>query len=74
MRLIVDHLAAGFIPINTRQQRASLPFKPSVLEKNVYNNDNITFFSVSTFAKPSCDNVLQLKPLQHINTLRLGKR
>ena len=29
MWLIVDRsLAAGFIPINTRQQRASLPFKP----------------------------------------------
>ena len=29
MRLIVDQtLAAGFIAINTQQQRASLPFKP----------------------------------------------
>ena len=29
MWLIVDRsLAAGFIPINTRQQRASLPFTP----------------------------------------------
>ena len=29
MRLIVDQsLGAGFIPIYTRQQRASLPFKP----------------------------------------------
>ena len=31
MRLIVDQsLAVDFIPINTQQQRASLPFKPSV--------------------------------------------
>ena len=44
--LIVDQsLAAGFIPINIWQQRASLPFKPScdVLERKVYNNDDITF-------------------------------
>ena len=49
MWLIVDHsLPAGFITINKRQQRASLPFKPSgdVLERKVYNNDDITFFSV----------------------------
>ena len=61
VRLIVDQsLAGGFIPINTQQQRASLPFKPCVLESKVYNNDHITFFSVLlTFAKPSCDNVLQ---------------
>ena len=33
MRLIVDQsLATGFIPINTHQQRASLPLKPGVLE------------------------------------------
>ena len=60
MRLIVDQsLAAGFFPINTCQQRASLSFKPSVLEKKVYNNGNLTFFSVLMFTKPECDNVLQ---------------
>ena len=48
-------LATGFIPINTRQQRPSLPFKPGVLETKVYNNDDITFFSVLTLAKPECD-------------------
>ena len=59
MPLIIDQsLAAGFIPINTQQQRASLPFKPGVLERKVYNNDNITFFSVLMFAKPKCDNVM----------------
>ena len=64
MQLIVDQsLAAGFIPFNTRQQRASLPFKPGVLERNVYNNDDKTFFSVLAFAMPSCDNVLQPSPL-----------
>ena len=64
MRLIFDHsLAAGFIPINTRHQRASLPFKPSVLERKVYNSDYITFFSVLMFAKPECDYVLQPSPL-----------
>ena len=49
MWLIIDKsLATGFIPINTPQQKDSLPFKPdgSVLEKKVYNNDDITFFSV----------------------------
>ena len=51
-------MAMGFIPINTWQQRVSLPFKPAVLERKVYNNDNITFFSVLTFSKPECDNVL----------------
>ena len=52
MRLIVDQsLAASFIPISTRQQRASLPFKPGVLERKVYNNDDITFFFVLKFAK-----------------------
>ena len=49
----------GFIPINTRQQKASLTFKSSVLERKVYNNDGKTFFSVLTFAIPMCDNVLQ---------------
>ena len=64
MRLTVDQsLAAGFIPINTRQQRASFPFKPNVLERKVYNNDDITFCSVLTFAMPLCDNVLQPSPL-----------
>ena len=43
MRLILDQwLAAGFIPINTWQQRTSLPLKPSVLEWKVYNNDYFT--------------------------------
>ena len=52
MRLIVDlSLAGGFILINAPQQRASLPFKPGVLERKVYNNDDITFFSVLTFAR-----------------------
>ena len=67
MQLIVDQSqAAGFIPINTQQQRASLPFKPggSVLEMKVYNNDNITFFSPLTFVKPSRDIVLQPSPLR----------
>ena len=60
MGVIVDQpLAASFIPNNTRQQRASLPFKLGVLERKVYNNDDKTFFSVLTFTKPSCDNVLQ---------------
>ena len=58
MRL-VKSLAAGFIPINTWQQRVSLSFKPGVLERKVYNSDDITFFSILTFAKPSSDNVLQ---------------
>ena len=63
MRLIIDQsLAVGFIPINTRQQRASLPFKPGVLVRKAYNNDDITFFSILRFAKPWCDNVLQPKP------------
>ena len=65
MRLIVDQsLAAGFIPINTRQQRASLPFKPGVRERKVYNNDDKTLFSVLTSAKPLCKNVLQPSPLR----------
>ena len=46
MWLIVDQsLATGFVPINTRQQSASLPFKPGVLERKVYNNDDKTYFS-----------------------------
>ena len=56
--VIIDQsLAEGFILINTQQQRASLSFKPGVLEKKVYNNDNNTFFSLLMFTKPSCDNV-----------------
>ena len=59
--MIIDQsLAVGFIPINILQQRASLPFKPGVLERTVYNNDDKTFFYVLTFAKPECDNMLQL--------------
>ena len=58
MRLIVDEsLVAGFIPINTQQQRHSLPFKPGVLEWKVYNTDDITFFFVLMFAKRVADNV-----------------
>ena len=35
-----------------------------MLERKVYNNDDITFFSVyQRFAKPSCNNVLQPSPL-----------
>ena len=47
MRLIVDQsFAMSFIPIITLQQRASLPFKPGVLEMKVNNYDDITFVSV----------------------------
>ena len=71
MRLSVDQsLAAGFIPINTQQQRASLPFNPGVLERKVYNNDDITFFSVLTFAKLrgwGC-NTVSHSGLANINT------
>ena len=57
MRLIVDQsLAAGFILIDTWQQRASLPFKPDVLERKVFNIEDIPLFSVLAFAKPECDN------------------
>ena len=36
MRLMADQsLASGFIPINTRQQKASLPFNPGVREWKV---------------------------------------
>ena len=60
MRLIVHQsLVAGFISINTRQQTASFSFKPGVLERKVYNNGDISFFSILTFAKLECDNVLQ---------------
>ena len=57
-------LTMGFIPINTQQQRASLSFKLCVLERKVHNNDDITFFSVITFSKPLCDNVLQRSQLR----------
>ena len=64
MRLFVDQSpAAGFFPIKTRQQRGLLPFKDGVLERKVYNNDDKTFISILTFAKPLCDNVLQPSPL-----------
>ena len=65
MQLILDQsLAAGYIPVYTWQQRASdLPFKLSVLERKVYNNDEKTLFSLLMFAKPECENVLQPEPL-----------
>ena len=49
----------------------------------VYNNDDdITFFSVLTFAKPSCDNALQPSPLpssgcitlSHLGLANINKR
>ena len=61
MRLIVDlSLARGFIPINTWLQRASLPFKPGVLERKVYSyiNDDKTLFSVLRFADSECDKLI----------------
>ena len=64
MRLMVDQsLAVGFIPIKTWQQKASLQFKPSVLESKLYKNHDKIFFFILTFAKPLCDNVLQPSPL-----------
>ena len=33
------------------------------MERKVYKNDDITFFSVFMFAKPSFDNMLQSSPL-----------
>ena len=63
MRLIIDEsLATGFILNNAWQQRASLQFKPGVLEMKVHNNDDKTIFSVLTFAKSMCDNELQHEP------------
>ena len=63
MRLIVDQtLTVGFISINSRQQRASLPFKPDMLERKVYTNDDITFLFALMSTKPECD-VLQPEPL-----------
>ena len=61
-------LETGLIPINTWEQRASLPSNQGVLERKVYNNDDISFFSVLKFAKSLRDNVLQ-----HIITRGLGK-
>ena len=80
MWLIVDQsLAAGFIPIITQQQRASLPFKPGVLERKVNNNDGTTFFSVLTFRGSGCNTLSHSglakgRGLQYIITLGLGKR
>ena len=65
----------GFIPINTRQQRASLPFRPGqghclqVKMASLSAMEDITMtiyilFRVLTFAKPNCDNVLQPSPLR----------
>ena len=69
MRQIVDQsLAVGFIPINTRLQRASLPFKPGVFERKLYNNEdkkNILF-------RINVCQDLRFR-LQHIITLGLGK-
>ena len=74
MLLIIDQsLAAGFIPVNAQQQRASLPFKPGVLERKVYNNDDITFFSILTFVKRpgSGCNILSHFGLANVNTLKI---
>ena len=71
MWLIVDQLlATGFIPINAWQQRASLTFKPGVLDRKAFNNDDITLFSVLTFGKPKCDNVLcfTIRAARHYHT------
>ena len=35
-----------------------------MLERKVYNNDDNIIFRILTFAKPSCDNVLQPSPLR----------
>ena len=36
-----------------------------MLERKVYNNDEITFFfRILTLARPSCDNALQPSPLR----------
>ena len=65
MPLIVEQsLAAGFIPVNTQQLKASLPFKPGDLERKIFNNDDITFYCVLTLAKPSCDNMMRHSPLR----------
>ena len=71
MRLIVDQsLAAGFIPINTRQQKAALPFKPGglVLERKVNNNDGIHSFPYKRLPSPHaimCCNTLSHSGLPH---------
>ena len=57
----------GLIPINTRQQRASLPFKPGVLERKEYNNDDKTFFSILTFARGSGCYILSHTGLANVN-------
>ena len=36
-----------------------------MLGRKVYNNDDITFFSVLMIAKPECDNVLQAATHYH---------
>ena len=41
-------LAAGFIPVNTLQQRASLPFKPVVLKTNVSQSLATGFIPMNT--------------------------
>ena len=65
MQLIVDEsLAVGFIPLNTQQQRASLPFKPGVLERKVYNNDDKTFFSVYQRLPSPCVISLHTWPIE----------
>ena len=62
----------GFNPINTQQQRAAFSSKPGLLWRKVYNNDDITFFSVLTFAKLECDNVLQPSPLHGLGCKTLS--
>ena len=54
MQLIVDQpLAAASFPLIPGSRGRHCHLSPEV-----YNNDDITFFSVLTFAKPSCDNVI----------------
>ena len=69
--MVDQSLATGFIAINTRQQRASLPFKPGVLVRKVYNNDFITFFSMYNVCQALCGsgcNTLSHEGLANINT------
>ena len=54
-------LIVGFIPINTQQQNASLSFKPGVLERKVYNNDD------ETFLRGSGCNTLSHSGLTNVN-------
>ena len=49
-----------------------MPFKPGVLERKVYNNDYITFFSVLTFAKLERDYVLQPSKLCGLDCITLS--